>query len=93
MYVTVGRATTNKLTRLCRSSHETATASTQTCATHMPHHKTGKRSPSSNGSNGQGHGQASQLQATNEQPKIQKKHGACPQLMNLGNWKMELEGA
>ncbi len=71
-YATVRHATTNTLTRLCCSSHETATASTQTCATHTPYDKIGKQSLSSNGSNGQGHGQASQLQAANEQPKIQK---------------------
>jgi hypothetical protein len=32
----------------------------------------GKRSISSNGSHGQGHGQAPKLQTANEQPKIQK---------------------
>jgi hypothetical protein len=48
----------------------------------------GEQSPSSNGSNGQGHGQALQLKATNELPKIQKKHGAFQQPTNLGNWQM-----
>jgi hypothetical protein len=38
----------------------------------MPHHKTRKQSPSSNGSHGQGHGQDPQLQTANEQPEIQK---------------------
>ncbi len=72
MHTTVGRATSNKLTRLCCSSHETATAPMRTRATHTLYQKTGKQSLSSNGSNGQGHGQAPQVQATNEQPKIQK---------------------
>jgi hypothetical protein len=62
----------NTLTRLRCSSHETATTSTRTRATHTLHLKTGKRSPSSNGSHGQGHGQAPQLQTTTEQPEILK---------------------
>jgi hypothetical protein len=38
----------------------------------MQHHTTGEESSSSYGSNGQGQGQAPQLQASNEQPEIQK---------------------
>jgi hypothetical protein len=71
-YATVGHATTNTLTGLCLSSHETAMASTWNHANHMPYHTTAKQSPSNNGSNGQGHGQALQLQAAYEEPKIQK---------------------
>jgi hypothetical protein len=95
MDTTVGRATANTLARLCRGSHETATAATQTGSPLMPHHMTGEQSPSSNsnGSNGQVHGQAPQLLATNEQPKIQKKHGAFQQPTNLGDWRMALEVA
>ncbi len=87
-YTTVGYATTNALTRLCHSSHETATASMRTCATHTPYHNTGKRSPSSYGSNGQGHGQAPQLQATNEQPEIQKsmEPASSQQIWAIGKW-------
>jgi hypothetical protein len=47
-------------------------ASTRTCSPHTPHHTPGEQSPSSNDSNGQGHWQAPQLQATNEQPEMQK---------------------
>ena len=80
------------LTRLRCSSHETTTTSTRICATHTPHHKARKRSPSSNGSHGQEYGQAPQLQATNEQPKNTKEHGACQQPTNLSDWQMALEG-
>jgi hypothetical protein len=38
----------------------------------MLHHQTGKRSTFSNGSHGQGHRQAPQLQTAHEQPRIQK---------------------
>jgi hypothetical protein len=72
MHTTIKHANTNTLTRLCCSSHETTMTPTRIRATHTPHHKAGKQSPSSNGSHGQGHEQAPQLQATNEQPKIQK---------------------
>ncbi len=60
---TVGHATANMSTRLCRSSYEEATVSTWTHAPHTLHCMTGKQSPSSNCSNGQGHGQAPQLRA------------------------------
>ncbi len=93
MHATIGHVTTNTSTRLHCSSHETAATSTRTRATHMMHHKTGKQNPSSNGSHGQGHGQAPQLQTANEQPKIQKKHEARQQPTNLGDWQMALEGA
>ncbi len=87
-YATVRHATTNTLTRLCRSSHETATASTWNRATHTLYHKTGKQSPPSNGSNGQGHGQATQLQATDEQPKIQNSMEpvSSQQIWAIGKW-------
>jgi hypothetical protein len=71
-YAKLRHAITNTLTRLRCSSHETAMTSMRTRATHTPHHKTGKQSPSSNGSHGQGHGLAPQLQTADEQPKIQK---------------------
>ncbi len=90
-HATLRRAITNMSTRLHCSSHETATTSTRTRATHTPHHKTGKQNTSSNGSHGQGHRQAPQLQTANEQPKI-KKHGACQQPKKLGDWQMTLEG-
>jgi hypothetical protein len=93
MNTTVGCAAANTSTRLCHSSYETAMASTRTRVPHMPHHTTGKQCPSSNGSNGQGHGQVPQLQATNEQPKIKIKHGAYQQPTNLGNWQMASEVA
>ncbi len=60
MHATIRCANTNTLTRLRCSSHETTTTPTWICVTHTLHHQTGKRSPSSNGSHGQGHGQAPQ---------------------------------
>ncbi len=92
-HATLRHATTNTSTRLRGSSHETATPATWMRATHTPHHQTGKRSTSSNGSHGQGHGQAPQLQTAHKQLKIQKKHGACQQPMNSSIWQMALEGA
>ncbi len=88
MHETIRCATTNMLTRLCCSSHETAMASMRTCATHTLHHKTRKQSPSSNGSHGQGHGQAPQLQTANEQPKIQKSMEpiSSQQIRMIGKW-------
>ncbi len=91
-HTTIGRANTNTSTRLCCSSHETTTTPTWICATDTPHHKARKQSPSSNDSHGQIHGQAPQLQAINEQPKIQRKHGACQQPTNSGDWQMASEG-
>jgi hypothetical protein len=72
MHATLRHVTTNTSTRQRCSSHETATTATQTCTANTPHHQSGKRSTSSNGSHGQGHGQAPKLQTANEQPKIQK---------------------
>jgi hypothetical protein len=48
----------------------------------------GKQSPSSNGSNGQGHGQAPQLQATNKMPKIQNSMEpvSSEQIWVIGKW-------
>jgi hypothetical protein len=71
-HATLRRATTNTSTRPRCSSHETATTLMRTFTTHTPHHQTGKQSTSSNGSHGQGHGQAPKLQTANEQLKIQK---------------------
>ncbi len=87
-HATLGRATTKMLTRLRCSSLETATTSTWTRATHTPHHKTRKRSPSSNGSHGQGHGQAPQLPTANEQPEIQKsmEPDSSQQIWVTGKW-------
>ncbi len=86
--MTIGHANTNTLTRLCCSSYETTTTSPQIYATHMPHHKAGKQGPLSNGSQGQGHEQAPQLQATNEQPKIQKsiEPVSSQQIWAIGKW-------
>jgi hypothetical protein len=63
-------------------------ASTRTRATHTPYLKTGKQSSLSNGSNGQGHRQAPQLQATNEQPEIQKSMEpvSSQQIWAIGKW-------
>jgi hypothetical protein len=87
-HATIGRANTNTLTRLRCSSHETTTRPARIRATHTPHHKAGKQSPSSNGSHGQGHGQAPQLQANNEQPKIQKSMEpvSSQQIRAIGKW-------
>ncbi len=63
---------THMSTRPCCSSHESATPATWMHVTHTPHHQPGKQSTSSNGSHGQGHGQAPQLQTAHEQPKIHK---------------------
>jgi hypothetical protein len=54
----------------------------------MLYHTTGKQSPSSNGSNGQGHRQAPQLQAANEQPEIQKNMDpvSSQQIWVIGKW-------
>ena len=84
----IGHATTNTLTRLRCSSHETTMTSMRIRATHTLHHKARKRSPSSNGSHGQGHGQAPQLQATNEQPKIQKsiEPVSSQRIWAIGKW-------
>jgi hypothetical protein len=88
LHATLRRATTNMSTRLHCSSHETAKTSMWTCATHTSHHKTGKRSPPSNGSHGQGHGQAPQLHTANEQPKIQKcmEPVSSQQIQVTGKW-------
>ena len=87
-HATIGHATTNTSTRLRCSSHETTVTSTRICATHTPHYKAGKQSPSSNVSHGQGHGQAPQLQAINEQPKIQKSMElvSSQQIWVTGKW-------
>ncbi len=87
-HTTIRHANTNTLTRLRCSSHGTTTTPTQICATHIPHHKAGKQSPSSNGSHGQWHEQAPQLQATNEQPKIQKSMEpvSSQQIWAIGKW-------
>jgi hypothetical protein len=87
-HATIGLANTNTLSRLLCSSHETTMTSTQICATHMPHHKAGKQSQSSNGSHGQGHGQAPQLKATNEQPKILKSMEpvSSQRIWAIGKW-------
>ncbi len=87
-HTTIGHANTNMLTRLRCSSHETTMISTRIRATHMSHHRAGKQSPSSNGSHGQGHGQAPQLQATNEQPNIQKSMEpvSSQQIWAIGKW-------
>jgi hypothetical protein len=88
MHVTVRHATTNRSTRLCSSSHEKATPATRTRATHTLHHKTGKQSTSSNGSHGQGHGQAPQLKTAHEQPKTQKNMEpvSSQQIWATGKW-------
>ncbi len=90
MHATLRHATTNTLTRLCCSSHETALASTRTRATHMPQQKTGKQRPSSNGSHGQGHGQAPQLHTANEQLKIQKSMelDSSQRIWATGKWHL-----
>ncbi len=88
MHATLRHATTNTLTRLCCCSHETATTAMQTHATHTPHHHTGEQSTSSNGSHGQGYGQAPKLQTANEQPKIQKsmEPASSQQIWAIGKW-------
>jgi hypothetical protein len=73
---TVGCAAAITLAWLCCGSYETAMASAQFGLPHMPHHMIKEFRPSSNGSHGQRHGQAPQLQATNEQPKIQSLSSA-----------------
>jgi hypothetical protein len=89
---TVGRANANTLTRLYCSNHETATASTQTCAPLILHHTTGKQSPSSNVSNGQGHKQAPQQQATNQKPEIQRSMEpfSSQQIWAIGKWHQRM---
>ncbi len=86
-HATLGHGTTNTSTRLCSSSHEKARTSTWTCATHTLHHKTGKQS-TLNGSHGQGHGQAPQLQTANEQPEIQNSMEpvSSQQIQATGKW-------
>jgi hypothetical protein len=91
-HATIKCASTNTPARLHCNSHETATTSTRTRATHTLNHKTEKQSPSSNGSYGQGHGQAPQLQTANEQPEIQKSMEPLSSQQILDNWQMTLEG-
>ncbi len=88
--MTARRTTANTSTRLCRGHHKTATASTRTCLPYKLYHMTEKWSPSSNGSHGQGHGQAPKLQTTKEQPKC-KNHGAFHQSKN-GQWANGIKG-
>jgi hypothetical protein len=59
----------------------------QNHVTHTPHHKTGKQSPSNNGSHGQGHRQAPQIQTLMNSPKYKKAWSLsaaneCGQLAN-----------
>ncbi len=92
MYATVRHATTNTSTRLCPGIHVTAKVSTWAHLPHTLHHLTGKQSPSSNGSNRQGHEQAPQLQAANEHPEIQKSMEPISSqwIWAIGKWYQRL---
>jgi hypothetical protein len=58
----------------------------------LQHHKTGKQSPSSNGSHEQGHGKAPQLQTANEQPKMQKimEPVSSQRIWAIGKWHWQV---